>query len=61
MGRVGRPAIYDRKEMRKNQIVVPLNETEKQLIVDAAQKADLSMSAYVRMVLREHFDSRRRR
>ena len=61
MGRVGRPAIYDRKEMRKNQIVVPLNETEKQLIVDAAQKADLSMSAYVRMVLREHFDSRQRR
>jgi hypothetical protein len=61
MGRVGRPAIYDRKEMRKNQIVVPLNETEKQLIVDAAKKADLSMSAYVRMVLREHFDGRRRR
>ena len=61
MGRVGRPAIYNRKEMRKNQIVVPLNETEKQLIVEAAQKADLSMSAYVRMVLREHFDSRRRR
>ena len=57
----GRPAIYDRKQMRKNQIVVPLNEAEKQLIVEAAQKADLSMSAYVRMVLREHFDSRRRR
>lgn len=51
----GRPAIFDRKEMRKNQVVVPLNEREKMLIAEAAKKADMSMAAYVRNIIKEHF------
>ena len=51
----GRPAIFDRTEMRKNQVVVPLNEREKLLIVEAARKADMSMAAYIRQIFEDHF------
>lgn len=51
----GRPAIFDREEQRKNQVVVPLSEHEKRQIKDAAAKVDRSMSSFVRQVLAEHF------
>ena len=51
----GRPAIFDREEQRKNQVVVPLSEHEKKQIKEAAAKIDRSMASFVRMVLNEHF------
>ena len=51
----GRPAIFDREEQRKNQVVVPLSEQEKRQIQDAAAKIDRSMASFVRQVLAEHF------
>ena len=51
----GRPAIFDREEQRKNQVVVPLSEHEKRQIKDAAAKIDRSMASFVRQVLAEHF------
>ena len=51
----GRPAIFDRKEQRENQIVVPLSEHEKRQIKEAAAKIDRSMASFVRQVLAEHF------
>ena len=51
----GRPAIFDREEQRKNQVVVPLSEQEKKKIKEAAAKIDRSMASFVRMVLNEHF------
>ena len=51
----GRPAIFDREEQRKNQVVVPLSEQEKRQIKEAAAKIDRSMASFVRMVLNEHF------
>ena len=51
----GRPAIFDREEQRKNQVVVPLSEQEKKQIKEAAAKTDRSMASFVRMVLNEHF------
>lgn len=51
----GRPAIFDREEQRKNQVVVPLSEQEKRQIKDAAAKIDRSMASFVRQVLAEHF------
>ena len=54
----GRKAFCDREEIRKNQIVVPMREDEKKRIIDAAKKADMSMSAYVRWVLKSHFRSK---
>lgn len=51
----GRPAIFDREEQRKNQVVVPLSEQEKKQIKEAAAKIDRSMASFVRMVLNEHF------
>ena len=53
----GRPAIFDREEQRKNQVVVPLSEHEKKQIKDAAAKIDRSMASFVRQVLAEHFAS----
>ena len=50
----GRPAIFDREEQRKNQVVVPLSEQEKKQIKEAAAKIDRSMASFVRMVLNEH-------
>jgi hypothetical protein len=52
---MGRPAVFDREEQRKNQVVVPLSEQEKKQIKEAAAKIDRSMASFVRMVLNEHF------
>ena len=52
---MGRPAIFDREEQRKNQVVVPLSEKEKKQLKEAAAKIDRSMASFVRMVLNEHF------
>ena len=52
---MGRPAMFDRAEQRKNQVVVPLSEQEKKQIKEAAAKIDRSMASFVRMVLNEHF------
>jgi hypothetical protein len=52
---MGRPAMFDREEQRKNQVVVPLSEREKKQIKEAAAKIDRSMASFVRMVLNEHF------
>ena len=52
---MGRPAMFDREEQRKNQVVVPLSEQEKRQIKEAAAKIDRSMASFVRMVLNEHF------
>ena len=51
----GRPAIFDRDEQRKNQVVVPMSEQEKRKIQEAAAKVDRSMASFVRQVLAEHF------
>ena len=51
----GRPAMFNREEQRKNQVVVPLSEQEKKQIKEAAAKIDRSMASFVRMVLNEHF------
>ena len=52
----GRPAIFDREEQRKNQVVIPLSAREKEQIREAAAKIDRSMASFVRMVLNEHFN-----
>ena len=52
---MGRPAMFDREEQRKNQVVVPLSEREKKQIKEAAAKIDRSMASFVRMVLNEYF------
>ena len=51
----GRKPIFDREEQRKNQIVVPMSEQEKQRVQDAANADDRSVASFVRMVLNEHF------
>ena len=51
----GRKPIFNRKEQRKNQIVVPMSEHEKEQIKEAAKETDRSMASFVRMVLNEHF------
>ena len=51
----GRKPIFDRDEQRKNQIVVPMSEQEKQRVQDAASAEDRSVASFVRMVLNEHF------
>ena len=51
----GRKPIFDREEQRKNQIVVPMSEQEKQRVQDAASAVDRSVASFVRMVLNEHF------
>ena len=51
----GRKPIFDRYEQRKNQIVVPMSEQEKQRVQDAASAEDRSVASFVRMVLNEHF------
>ena len=51
----GRKPIFDRCEQRKNQIVVPMSEQEKQRVQDAASAEDRSVASFVRMVLNEHF------
>ena len=51
----GRKPVLTRDEQRKNQVVVPLSEQEKQQIKEAAKENDRSMTSFVRMVLNEHF------
>ena len=51
----GRKPIFDREEQRKNQIVVPMSEQEKQRVQDAASAEDRSVASFVRMVLNEYF------
>ena len=51
----GRKPIFDRDEQRKNQIVVPMSEQEKQRVQDAANAEDRSVASFVRIVLNEHF------
>lgn len=51
----GRKPILNREEQRKNQIVVPMSEREKNQIKEAAKEADRSMASFIRIVLNEHF------
>ena len=51
----GRKPIFDREEQRKNQVVVPMSEQEKNRVKDAANAEDRSVASFVRMVLKEHF------
>ena len=51
----GRKPIFDRYEQRKNQVVVPMSEQEKNQIKEAAKETDRSMASFVRMVLNEYF------
>ena len=51
----GRKPVLTRDEQRKNQVVVPLSEQEKQQIKEAAKENDRSMTSFVRMILNEHF------
>ena len=51
----GRKQIFNREEQRKNQVVVPLSEQEKERVKEEARKTDRSMASFVRMVLNEHF------
>lgn len=51
----GRKPIFNREEQRKNQIVVPMSEQEKNQIKEAAKGTDRSMASFVRMVLNEYF------
>ena len=51
----GRKPIFNREEQRKNQIVVPMSEHEKEQIKEAAKDNDRSMASFVRMVLNEYF------
>ena len=52
---MGRKPIFDRDELRKNQIVVPMSEQEKKRVQEAANAEDRSVASFVRMVLNEHF------
>lgn len=51
----GRNPIFNREEQRKNQVVVPMSEQEKNRVKEAAKENDRSMASFVRMVLNEHF------
>ena len=51
----GRKPIFNREELRENQIVVPMSEQEKKRVKEAAKETDRSMASFVRMVLNEHF------
>ena len=51
----GRNPIFNREEQRKNQVVVPMSEREKQRVKAAASADDRSAASFIRMVLNEHF------
>ena len=51
----GRKPIFNREEQRKNQVVIPISEHEKNQIKEAAKETDRSMASFVRMVLNEYF------
>lgn len=52
---VGRKPIFNREEQRKNQVVVPMSEQEKQRVKAAASAEDRSAASFIRMVLNEYF------
>ena len=52
---MGRKAISNREEQRENQIAIPMSESEKNRIKEAAKKRD-RMASFVRMVLNEYFE-----
>ena len=51
----GRKPIFNREELRENQIVVPMSGQGKNRVKEAAKETDRSMASFVRMVLNEHF------
>ena len=51
----GRKPIFNREELRKNQVVVPMSQKEKKRVQDAANAEDRSVASFVRMVLNEYF------
>ena len=51
----GRKPIFNREEQRKNQVVVPMSEREKQRVKAAASADDRSAASFIRMVLNEYF------
>ena len=51
----GRKPIFSREEQRKNQVVVPMSEREKQRVKAAASADDRSAASFIRMVLNEYF------
>lgn len=51
----GRKPIFNREEQRKNQVVVPMSEQEKERIKEEARKTDRSMASVIRIALNEHF------
>ena len=51
----GRKPIFNREEQRKNQVVVPMSEREKELVKAAASADDRSAASFIRMVLNEYF------
>ena len=51
----GRKPIFNREELRKNQVVVPMSEQEKKRVQEAANAEDRSAASFVRMVLNEYF------
>ena len=50
-----RKPILNREEQRKNQVVVPMSEREKQRVQDAASAEDRSVASFVRRILNEYF------
>ena len=52
----GRKPIFNREEQRKNQVVVPMSEQEKQRVKAAASADDRSAASFIRMVLNEYFE-----
>ena len=46
-------AKINRDEVRENSLTVPMNKEEKQAVQDAANNMGISMSAFVRMVLKD--------
>ena len=51
----GRKPIFNREEQRKNQVVVPMSEREKERVKAAASADDRSAASFIRMVLNEYF------
>lgn len=51
----GRPALFDRAEQRKNQVVVPMRECEKAAIVEEARRLGMSSAAFMRMLAAMYF------
>lgn len=52
----GRPPIFDRAEQRKNQVVVPMREREKDTIHAEALRLGLSDAAFMRFLAAMYFE-----